>query len=105
LHRPDTYVKKVRQECDLLGVPLDAAERRNLGRYVEVLIAKHGAGANELLRFCSRYAMRRAENPKIRPSQAWADVTKEAGSGISRRGKGNTNVVVGATEDLFEGEF
>jgi len=105
LHRPDNYVKKVRQECEMLGVPLDVAERRNLGRYVGGLIGKHGADANELLRFCSRYATRRAENPKIRPSQAWADVTKEEESWTSRRGRGNTNAVVGATEDLFEGEF
>jgi len=103
LHRADTYVRKVSRECEMLDVPLDAAEKRNLGRYVKGLIEKQGASPTDLLRFSSHYATRRVENPRIRPSQAWADVA--GGSGASGRdGTGSTSVV-GASEDLFEGEF
>ena len=108
LHRADTYVRKVSGECEMLGVPLDAAEKRNLGRYLKDLIQKQGANPTDLLRFSSHYATRRAENSKIRPSQAWADVA--GGSGVDgggasgRAGTGST-AVVGASEDLFEGEF
>ena len=106
-HRADTYVRKVTRECEMLDVPLDAAEKRNLGRYVKGLIEKQGAGPANLLRFCSHYATRRAENPKIRPSQAWADVAGGSGTsgGASARGGVGSTVVVGASEDLFEGEF
>lgn len=100
LHRADTYVRKISGECKLLGVPLDATERRNLGRYVKNLIEKQGAGVADLLRFSSHYATRRSENPKIKPSQAWADVAKD-----SSVGGGDSIAVVGASEDLFEGEF
>ena len=107
LHRADTYVRKVSRECEMLDVPLDAAEKRNLGRYVKGLIEKRGARPTDLLRFSSHYATRRAENPKIRPSQAWADVAGGSGTdgGISRRGGTSSTAVVGASEDLFEGEF
>ena len=91
----------------MLGVPLDAGERRNLGRYVKGLIQKQGASPTDLLRFSSHYATRRAENPKIRPSQAWADVAGGSGivGGASGRGGAGSTAVVGASEDLFEGEF
>lgn len=106
LHRPDTYVRKVSGECALLGAPLDAAEKRNLGRYIKGLIEKQGAGAADLLRFSAHYATRRAENSRIRPSQAWADIAKGAGDGgMPRRGGGDSTVVVGASEELFEGDF
>ena len=98
LHRADTYVRKVTGECELLGVPLDTGERRNLGRYVKNLIEKHGAGVADLLRFSGHYATRRSENPRIKPSQAWADVTKGPGGGDSI-------AVIDAGEDLFEGDF
>lgn len=99
LHRADTYVRKISGESELLGVPLDATERRNLGRYIKNLIEKQGVGVADLLRFSSHYATRRAENPRIKPSQAWADVAKGSGSGD------DSIAVVGASEDLFEGEF
>ena len=99
LHRADTYVRKVSGECELLGAPLDDTERRNLGRYVKNLIEKQGAGVADLLRFSGYYATRRAENPKIRPSQAWADIARGS------RGGGDSVVVVGASENLFEGDF
>lgn len=106
LHRPDTYVRKASGECVLLGAPLDAAEKRNLGRYVKDLIEKQGASVADLLRFSGHYATRRAENPRIRPSQAWADVAKVSESGgASQRGGGASTAVVGASEDLFEGDF
>ena len=91
----------------MLDVPLDAAERRNLGRYAKDLIQKRGARPTDLLRFSSHYATRRAENPKIRPSQAWADVAGGSGAdgGSPRRVGTGSTVVVGASEDLFEGEF
>lgn len=103
-HRPDTYVRKVAGECELLGVPLDATERRNLGRYVKGLIEKQGAGVADLLRFSSRYATRRAENPKVRPSQAWADVAANGGNG-GRGLRRDSTAVVGATQDAYEGDF
>lgn len=99
LHRADTYVRKISEECDLLGVPLDATERRNLGRYVKNLIEKQGASVADLLRFSGHYANRRGQNPRIRPSQAWADVAKDS------RGGRDSIAVIGASEDLFEGDF
>lgn len=107
LHRADTYVRKVGQECEMLDVPLDATEKRNLGRYVKDLIQKQGVSPTDLLRFSSHYATRRAENSKIRPSQAWADVAGGSGANGGGSGRGGTGsiAVVGASEDLFEGEF
>lgn len=102
LHRADTYIRKVSGDCALLGVPLDAAERRDLGSYVKNLIEKQGAGVADLLRFSGHYATRRAENPKIRPSQAWADV---AADNWDQGRRPNSTVVVGATQDAYEGDF
>jgi DNA-binding transcriptional ArsR family regulator len=105
-HRPDTYVRKVFTESEMLGVPLDAGERRNLGRYVKGLIEKHDADATDLLRFCSHYATRRAESPKIRPSQAWGDVAAAQRNSDRSRPQGTgSNVVVGATEADYEGDL
>lgn len=99
LHRADTYIRKISGECELLGVPLDATERRNLGSYVKNLIEKQEVGVADLLRFSGHYATRRAENPRIKPSQAWADIAKGSGSGS------DSIAVIGASEDLFEGDF
>ena len=99
LHRADTYIRKISVECELLGVPLDAVERRNLGSYIKNLIEKQRAGVADLLRFSGHYATRRAENPRIKTSQAWADVSKASGGG------GDPIAVVGASEELFEGDF
>ena len=99
LHRADTYIRKISGECELLGTPLDPTERRNLGCYIKNLIEKQDAGVADLLRFSGHYATRRAENPRIRPSQAWADVA--AGS----KGGDVSIAVIGASEDLFEGDF
>jgi hypothetical protein len=105
-HRADTYVRKVSSECALLGVPLDATERRNLGRYVKGLVERQGASAADLLRFCSHYATRRAENAGIKPSQAWGDVVASGGGGYRpRTGLPGSNAVVGATEADYEGDF
>lgn len=99
MHRADTYVRKITGECELLGVPLDTAERRNLGRYIKNLIEKQGVGVADLLRFSGHYATRRAAYPRLKPSQAWADVANGAKS------DGDSIAVVGASEDLFEGDF
>jgi DNA-binding transcriptional ArsR family regulator len=105
-HRADTYVRKVSTESEMLGVPLDAAERRNLGRYVKGLIEKHGADATDLLRFCGYYATRRAENPRIRPSQAWGDVVAaRRNDDRSSPRRTGSNAVVGATEADYEGDL
>jgi hypothetical protein len=90
----------------LLGAPLDAEERRNLGRYVKVLVEKQEASAADLLRFCSHYATRRAKNAGIKPSQAWGDVVASGGGGYRpRTGLPGSNAVVGATEADYEGDF
>ena len=102
LHRADTYIRKISGECELLGAPLDAAERRNLGHYIKNLIEKQEAGVADLLRFSGHYATRRSENPRIKPSQAWVDVAKD----LKGVGGGDDSIaVVGASEDLFEGDF
>lgn len=104
MHRADTYVRKVSGECELLGVPLDASERSDLGSYVKNLIEKQGASPADLLRFSGHYATRRAENPKIRPSQAWADVAADDRNG-GRGRRPDSIAVVGATQDAYEGDF
>ena len=73
-HRGDTYVAMIDRQTRLLGVPLDAEERRNLGVFVKALIEKQEATAEQILRFVSRYSLRRGQGAKIRFSQAWADV-------------------------------
>ncbi len=105
-HRPDTYAGMVEEQSRLLGVPLDPEEHRNLRAYAGHLIVEQGAGPLPMLRWAAHYATRRAENPKIRPSQAWADVASESDNGrIPRRDATVTNAVVGASEDLFEGDI
>ena len=73
-HRSDTYVAMIDRQTRLLGVPLDAEERRNLGSFVKDLIEKREATTEQVLRFVSRYSLRRGQGAKIRFSQAWADV-------------------------------
>jgi len=96
----------VEEQSRLLGVPLDPEERRNLHAYAGHLIGEQGAGPLPMLRWAGHYATRRAENPKIRPSQAWADVASELDNGrIPHRGATGSNAIVGASEDLFEGDI
>ena len=105
-HRPDTYAGMVEEQSRLLGVPLEQEERRNLRAYAGHLIGEQDAGPLPMLRWAVRYATRRADNPKIRPSQAWADVASESDNGrTSRRGATGSNAVVGASEDLFKGDI
>ncbi len=105
-HRPETYAGMVEEQSRLLGVPLDQEELRNLLTYAGHLIGEQGAGPLPMLRWASHYATRRAENPKIRPSQAWADVASESDNGrTTRRGATGSNAVVGASEELFEGDI
>jgi hypothetical protein len=103
-HRPETYAGMVEEQSRLLGVPLDAEELRNLRAYVRHLIEDEGARPLPMLRWAARFATRRSENPKIRPSQAWADVVadgRDDGRGLGR----NSIAVAGASEDAYEGEF
>jgi hypothetical protein len=72
-HRPDTYVAMIDRQSGLLGVPLDAEERRNLGTFVKGLIGEREATAEQMLLFVSRYSVRRGQGAKIRFSQAWSD--------------------------------
>ena len=94
----------VEEQSRLLGVPMDGEELRNLRAYAGHLIGEQGAGPLPMLRWAARYATRRAENPKIRPSQAWADVASDDRNGGRDREPYST-VVVGATEDAYEGDF
>ncbi|MGF1471716.1 MAG: hypothetical protein ACFB50_08255 [Rubrobacteraceae bacterium] len=73
-HRADTYVAMIERQTGLLGVSLDADERRNLGVFVKALIEDREAMAEQMLRFVSRYSLRRGQGAKIRFSQAWSDV-------------------------------
>jgi len=73
-HRADTYVAMIERQTGLLGAPLDAGERRNLGVFVKGLIEERGATVEQMLLFASRYSLRRGQGAKIRFSQAWADV-------------------------------
>jgi hypothetical protein len=103
-HRPDTYAGMVEEQSRLLGVPLDPEERRNLLVYARRLIGEQNAGPVSMLRWAAHYATRRAENPKVRPSQAWADVAADDGDdGRGRRW--DSTAVVGATQDAYEGDF
>jgi hypothetical protein len=103
-HRPETYAGMVEEQSRLLGAPLDGEERRNLLVYAGRLIRERGASPAAMLRWAARYATRRAENPRIRPSQAWADVAADDRSGGQGRASGSI-AVVGATEDSYDGDF
>lgn len=105
-HRPETYTGMVEEQSLLLGAPLDGGECRNLIAYARRLIGEQEAGPLPMLRWAAHYATRRAENPKVRPSQAWADVvSRSEGNGTKRRGATGSNAVVGASEELFEGDI
>lgn len=103
-HRPETYVGMVEDQSRLLGAPLDGEEYRNLLAYARRLIREQDAGPLPMLRWAAHYATRRAENPKIRPSRAWADVTADGRNGGRLQGP-DSIAVVGATEDAYEGGF
>lgn len=83
-HRPDTYVAMIDRQTKLLGVPLDREEKRNLAAYAEGLIGEHGATAERMILFVSRFCVRRGRGAKIKPSQAWADVAGEERDGRRR---------------------
>jgi hypothetical protein len=104
-HRSDTYVRVIEVQSRLLGVPLDGDQLDKIGAYAKTLIEERSATRAQMLRWATHYATRRSENPKIRPSQAWADVADGWGDygGLPRRGA--STAVVGATEDLFEGDI
>ena len=103
-HRPDTYVGMVEEQSRLLGVPLDRDELRNLLAYARHLMGEQRAGPLPMLRWSAHYATRRSENPRIRPSQAWADVAVgDWNDGPDQ--ESNSIAVVGTTEDAYEGDF
>jgi hypothetical protein len=104
-HRSDTYVGVIEVQSRLLGVPLDGDQLEKIGAYAKTLLKERGATRAQMLRWATHYATRRSENPKIRPSQAWADVAdgRQVVDGIPRGGMSTS--VVGATEDLFEGDI
>jgi hypothetical protein len=106
-HRADTYVRMIEVQSRLLGTPLDGGQLGKIGAYAKTLIEKRGATRVQMLRWAAHYATRRSENPKIQPSQAWADVSGGPGTGggnPQRNGTGST-AVIGASEDLFEGDI
>jgi len=86
-------------------MPLDGDQPGKIGAYAKTLIKERSATRAQILRWATHYATRRSENPRIRPSQAWADVADgwQADGGLPRRGA--STAVVGATEDLFEGDI
>jgi hypothetical protein len=104
-HRSDTYVGVIEVQSRLLGVPLDGDQLEKIGAYAKTLLKERGATRAQMLRWATHYATRRSENPKIRPSQAWADVAdgRQVVDGVPRGGVSTS--VVGATEDLFEGDI
>ena len=92
----------------MLGVPLDADERDRLGPYAKALIERDGATRRQMLLWAAHYSTRRSENPKIRPSQAWADVVARQRTGNyrwERRKAPDSIAVVGAVEADYEGDF
>ncbi|QIN78307.1 hypothetical protein GBA65_07025 [Rubrobacter marinus] len=103
-HRPETYVGMIEEQARLLSVPLDGEEVRNLRAYAGRLVEEQGAGPLPMLRWAARYATRRVENPKIRPSQAWADVAADERNGGRDRQPGSADVA-GVAEDAYEGDF
>ena len=104
-HRPETYVEMVEEQSRLLGAPLDGQELRNLRAYAGRLIGEQGAGPVPMLRWAAHYATRRAENPKVRPSQAWADVAADDRDGARGRRRPGSIAVTGTTQEAYEGEF
>lgn len=103
-HHPETYAGMVEEQSRLLGVPLDGEEHRNLLAYARRLIGEKEADPLSMLRWAAHYATRRAENPRVRPSQAWADVAADGRDGGRGRRRDST-AVVGATQDAYEGDF
>ncbi len=102
-HRPGTYVAMIDRQTDLLGVPLDSEEKRNLAAYLGRLIGEHGASPEQMVLFVSRYCVRRGRGAKIRPSQAWSDVV-----GDEKNGHGQPSGAVGggdATAEYDEGGY
>ena len=104
-HRADTYVGVIEVQSRLLGVPLDGDQLEKIGAYAKTLVEERGATRAQMLRWATHYATRRSENSKIRPSQAWADVA-DGRQVVDRIPRGGVSTsVVGATEDLFEGDI
>ena len=92
----------------MLGVPLDATERDRLGPYAKALIERDGATRRQMLLWAAHYSTRRSENPRILPSQAWADVAALWRAGDHRPGRPrapDSIAVVGAVEADYEGDF
>ena len=92
----------------MLGVPLDATERDRLGPYVKALIERDGATRRQMLLWAAHYSTRRSENPRIRPSQAWADMAALRGAGEYRSGRPrapDSLAVVAAVEADYERDF
>ena len=107
-HRADTYVRMVEEHSRMLGAPLDARKRDRLGPYVKALIERDGATRRQMLLWAVHYSTRRSENPRILPSQAWADVAALRGAGDYRSGRPRalgSIAVVGAVEADYEGDF
>ena len=107
-HRADTYVRMVEEHSRMLGVPLDAGERDRLGPYAKALIERDGATRRQMLLWVAHYSTRRSENPRILPSQAWADVAALRGAGDyrTRRPRAPDSIaVVGAAEADYEGDI
>ncbi|WP_273843890.1 helix-turn-helix domain-containing protein [Rubrobacter calidifluminis] len=100
-HRADTYVRMIEDQSRLLGVPLDDDEKLRIGSYAKNLIEKNKAGPPQMLRWAARLATRRAENPRIRPSQAWADVASCSGGRRTRAGS-ESIAVVGVCEEDYD---
>jgi hypothetical protein len=107
-HSPETYVGMVEVQSSLLGVPLDGDQLGKIGAYAKALIDGHGATREQMLLWVSRYSIRRSVNPKIQPSQAWADViasAKPEGGRPSRRSGGaGAASQRGSTVDGYEEE-
>lgn len=92
----------------MLGVPLDAGERDRLGTYAKALVERDGATRRQMLLWATHYSTRRSENPRIMPSQAWADVSAPRRADLYRsvRPKAPDSIaVVGAVEADYEGDF
>ena len=92
----------------MLGVPLGVEERDRLGPYAKALIKRDGATRRQMLLWAAHYSTRRSENPRILPSQAWADVAALRGAGDHRPGRPRalgSIAVVGAVEADYEGDI